>query len=222
MSIPNRTQRAGKAAIRYAVSRDKDFINECFTPPASCATLLRELPGVGMQETEGDSRYHLPRGMPRITPERERKGDVLVERDEDGNTRHIQKHLSTVLNELERRGTLTTQHVHDGQTYEVWQTIFRARLGYRNNPIYQADLAGLRRTVAEDDLQVDDFGKLIQKLGAEHCQMIETAIYEHVTPRTMHFIDGNSVRFRMAFDRLSEVVERLRSEWRDRQEGKAE
>lgn len=220
--MTHRTRGAGKAAIRFAALRDKPSVKNRLRLPTSCGTLDSELPGVGMQETEGDTRYHLPRGMAKITPEREQHGDILVERDEDGNVRHIQKHLSTVLNELDRRGTLTPQHVHDGQTYEIWQTIFRAKLGYRNNPIYQADLAGMRRMVSADDLQVDDFGRLIHKLGGERCQMIEAAIYEHVTPRTLHFIDGNSARFRMAFDRLSEVMELLREDWRKRQEEKAE
>lgn len=171
-----------------------------------------------MQDSEIDQSQWLKRGEPIITPERERHGDVLVERDDDGNIRFVQKHLSTVLNELDRRGTLTPQHVHDGQTYEIWQTIFRAKLGYRNNPIYQADLLAMRRMVTEDELPSDDFGMLIHRLGAERCKLVETAIYEHLTPRTLHFIDGNSARFRMAFDRLSEVMEQLREDWRKRQD----
>jgi len=168
-------------------------------------------------ESSIDQTQWLPRGESIITPERESKDDLRVERDEDGNIRYVQRQLSTVMNELERRGTLESQHTHDGQTYEVWQTIFRSRLGFRNNPIYD-DMAGMRRMVSEDDLQVDDFCKLIQKLGADTCGLIESALYEHVTPRTMLLIDQRSLRYRMAFNRLSEVMEHLRNEWRKRQE----
>jgi hypothetical protein len=183
-----------------------------------------------MTETKGsdltlndapDKRHWLPRGAPIITPERELKGDVTIDRDEDGNIRYVQRHLTTILNELHRRGTLDGQHVHDGQTYEVWQTIFRSRLGYRNNAIYQMDLTGMRRMVSEDELQVDDFGKLIQKLhqlDQGYCRLVETAIYEHITPRTLHLIEGNSVQFRKAFDALSTVMDKLREEWRRRHE----
>lgn len=171
-----------------------------------------------MQDSDVDQSQWLPRGADIITPERERHGDVQVERDEDGNIRYVQRQLSTVMNELERRGTLDSQHAHDGQTYEIWQTIFRSRLGFRNNPIYQTDLAGMRRMVSEDDLQLDDFGKLIHKLGADTCKLIESALYEHVTPRTLLLIDQHSLRYRMAFTRLSEVMERLREDWRKRQE----
>ena len=173
-----------------------------------------------MQDGDIDQSQWLPRGADIITPERERHGDVRVERDDDGNIRFVQRQLSTVMNELERRGTIDSQHAHDGQTYEVWQTIFRSRLGYRNNPIYQTDIAGMRRMVSEDDLEVDDFGRLIHKLGAENCRLIESAIYEHVTPRTLLLLEHNSVGFRMAFNRLSEVMEQLRSEWRRRQDEK--
>jgi hypothetical protein len=164
--------------------------------------------------------FWLPDGEPIITPEREAKGYMLIERNYNGEIRFAQLQLATVLNAMEQRGIIDSQHVHDAQTYEVWQTIFRSRLGYRNNPIYADDLARMRLMVSEDELDSDDFGKLIHALGANVCRAVEFAIYTPVTPHMIWLVSRSGSQYRTAFDRLSQVMERLRAEWRHRQDEK--
>lgn len=134
--------------------------------------------------------------------------------------RYAQAVVWTTVNHLYYSDVISDQNVHDGHTYEIWQTIFRARLGYRNSLIWGEELRRMHRLIADDDLEYDDFGKLIRSLGERHCRAVEFAIYTPVTPHIRWLIARTSNPYQEAFTRLTSVMERLREEWRRKQDEK--
>lgn len=163
-----------------------------------------------------------------VTEERASKGDMLIERapptksqqerGEPGHIRYAQVQVRNILRHLSEREVLDEQHIHDGQTYEIWQTIFRARTGYRNNPIYADELVRMRGAIAQDGLDVSDYVILIRRLGVQKCRIIEDAIYSPVTPQVRQLLSGGADDYVRAFDSLSWIMRQLREEWKHRKE----
>jgi hypothetical protein len=176
---------------------------------------------LGEQDEKIDQSLWLHRGDSIITEQRAAKGDLRVDRDEDGAIRHAQVMVRNILNVLWENRNLDDQHAHDGRTYEIWQTIFRAKLSYRNNPIYSPELTAMHQAVKDDHLEVDDYGRLIRSLGAQNCRIIEFAIYEPINEHKIWLVKRNITPYRLAFDTLTTVMERLREEWKERQEKKS-
>lgn len=126
--------------------------------------------------------------------------------------RFAQVQVRSIVNHLWQNGELNDQHHHDAQTYELWQTIFRARSGYRNNPVYELELLGMRQAVSADGLNVDDFVSLIRRLQHERCRIIEMAIYTQMTEHFEWMLKRGVAGYRSVFDTLSWIMKQLREE----------
>lgn len=163
---------------------------------------------------------------PLVKPERLAKGDMHIVRDIDPDTgeerqiRYAQAHVKNIMNRLWERDLIDDQAQHDGQTYEVWQKIFRARQGFRNNPIYGDDLARMKKLITDDELECDDFSKLIRKLGVTNCGHIEFCIETPANEHTEWLIRDRHAAYVRAFDALTSVMERLREEFKSKQDEK--
>jgi hypothetical protein len=147
-----------------------------------------------------------------VTPERKAKGDLEVHHTPEGAVSHAQAQVRNILNHLWEKGVLDAQHVHDGQVYEVWQLCFTAHLGYRNNPIYRSEVVEYKAVLRGEGLEAGDFEKLIRLLSLEQKQAVEAAIYTPASEHVRWQYGRNHAQFREAFDRLSEVMERLRDD----------
>ena len=185
-----------------------------------------------MTESGPIDPLHWINGGPIVTPERLAKGDLTVERraaptkrqearGEMGDIRVAQVQVRNLLNLLHERGILDEQHVWDGQTFEQWRMWFTAELSCRPSTIYSQEMRGIRRELAEDDLAHDDYGKLIRGLSRRHLGLIERAIDTSPTEHEAWLACRDGHHFREAFDRLSTVMERLRSEYKARKEAEA-
>ena len=198
------------------------------------------------EEEKPDARYFLPEGERILTAEREAKGDMLVERraptrlqremNEPGTVYFAQAVENSILNFLSHTPTirawcignqlppykaiLEPQHAHDGRTYELWQTLFHARQGYRNNPLYSPELAELRTAVKEDGYDPSDFVTVIRTLTLEQKKVIEFSLYTQATDRLRHSCLQHGLVYQKAFDRLCEIMEPMREEARRRREAK--
>jgi hypothetical protein len=194
------------------------------------------LDSIDISEDKPDERYWLPDGYDLITPERESKGDMRVERrtpDKEqldagrgGQIFFAQVQVRNILNFLSDEtavrayckinklapmgAVLDGQHAHNGRTYEVWQTIFHARQGYRNNPIYTPELAELRKALKGDGFDVSDFIAVIRTLSLEQKKLIEFAIYQTATDHLKWLALRTGNAYLRAFDRLSEIMEPMR------------
>jgi hypothetical protein len=196
------------------------------------------------EESDVDRAVWLPDDEPLITPERAAKGDMLIQRkeptqdqasrNEPGEIQAAQAIINNVLNFLYDREYINSQHVTDARTYELWQTCYRAKLGYRNNRVYSSEIREMERILAHDGVEsVNEFHTIITKLSLQHKNTIERAIY---TPASSHerFIAGDyrpgaspqeryiarqrATIYVRAFDRLSELMEPLRDAARRRKE----
>lgn len=156
---------------------------------------------------------------PILTPERIAKGDLRIEKYEHKDAvRFAQVQVRNVMNFLYEAGTLDDQHVHDGQTFEVWQMSFTAELSCRPNPIYSSELRSVRRTLEDDDLAHDDYAKLLRGLSRAHIKAVEQAIKAPANEHNARLATLHAATYRQAFDRLGVVMERLRAQYRARQD----
>lgn len=159
-----------------------------------------------------DTGHWLERGEPIVTPERAAKGDLHVENGDGDQIRFAQLAANSVMNHLHRKGVLDDQHAHEGGIYEIWQVCFSAELGYRTSSIYASDLQGMRRVIADEHLEVADFERLIRALTAAQKRIVEFCLYTTATEHARWMADRNVGAIRGTFDRMSEVMKRLKEE----------
>lgn len=78
-----------------------------------------------------DRSQFLPRGEPMITPEREAKGDIFVERNEHGNINFARGHREMIVNYLLEIGVIDDQQFHDAGTFQIWRDMHQVSMGLR-------------------------------------------------------------------------------------------
>lgn len=107
---------------------------------------------------------------------------------------------------------LEYEHLYDGTTYEILQTAYLSRLGFRNSSIYYSEV---RSALTGSGLKEEDFSLLLKSLAAHHKKLIEAAIYGHATEFARGMVMRTPDLYRKAFDRLVELMEELRKKRED-------
>lgn len=106
------------------------------------------------------------------------------------------------------QGIIDAQQRFNGQIYELWQTCFRAKLGYKTNAIYSAAVSGGGAAEYHDG----DFARLIFRLQAKTANLIERAISTTADRHQQFLARQNARQYQRAFERLGVVMEELQAE----------
>lgn len=78
------------------------------------------------EENDGDPRLHLPKGMPILTPERMRKGDVRLTESADRGGLEIRVDTTTLLDWMLQDGMIEHEIMRSAKSYQRWRARFLA------------------------------------------------------------------------------------------------